>query len=153
MIIIFETPLVVMVLDFEGNLVTVVQVIALILLVIGVYPYRIRTENRNLIMHGFLSILALALNLATVFSVMIPTFSNRLALVSKLSIMQSAVVWFHVATGIAAIVLGFVIIILWATHPLGELGCSKTWRLMIPTFLVWSIALVMGLTIQIYNIV
>ncbi len=142
-----------MVLDLQGNLVSVVQVLALILLVIGVYPYRIRTKNRNLIMHGFLSILAIALNLATVFAVMLPALSNRLTLVSSLSILQSAVVWLHVALGITAITLGFVIIISWITHPLGELGCSKTWRLMIPTFSIWLITLIIGLAIQIFNII
>jgi hypothetical protein len=142
-----------MVLDFQGNIVSVVQVLALILLIIGVYPYRIRTDNRNLIMHGFLSILAIALNLATVFTVMIPVLSNRLALVSSMSIVQSAVVCHHIALGITAITLGFVIIISWITHPLAELGCSKTWRLMIPTFLIWLSTLIIGLAIQIFNII
>jgi hypothetical protein len=142
-----------MVLDLQGNIVSVVQVVALILLVIGVYPYRIRTKNRNLIMHGFLSILAIALNLATVFTVMIPVLSNRLALVSSLSILQSSVVWLHVAFGITAVTLGFVIIISWVIHPLAELGCSKTWRLMIPTFVIWTIALIIGLAIQTFNII
>jgi hypothetical protein len=142
-----------MVLDFQGNIVSVVQVTALILLVIGVYPYRIRTKNRNLIMHGFLSILALALNLVTVFTVMLPVLSNHFALVNGLSIVRSAVVLLHIAFGITAITLGFVIIISWITHPLGELGCSKTWRLMIPTFLIWLITLIIGLTIQIFNFI
>lgn len=142
-----------MILSSQGNIISVIQVIALILLVIGVYPYRIRTKNRNLIMHGFLSILALVLNLATVFTVMLPILSNHLALVSRMSIVQSAVVWLHVALGITAITLGFVIIISWVTHPLGELGCSKTWRLMIPTFLIWAIALIIGLAIQIFRII
>jgi len=142
-----------MVFGFQGNIVSVIQVIALILLIIGVYPYRIRTKNRNLIMHGFLSILALALNLATVISVMIPTFSTSIALISGLPILQSTIVWLHVASGIAAIVLGFVIIVSWIRQPLGELGCSKVWRLMMPTFLIWALALVLGLIIHIYNIV
>jgi len=142
-----------MVLDLQGNIVSVVQVVALILLVIGVYPYRIRTKNRNLIIHGFLSILAIALNLATIFTVMIPVLSNRLALVSSLSILQSSVVWLHVAFGITAVTLGFVIIISWVTHPLAELGCSKTWRLMIPTFVIWTIALIIGLALQTFNII
>ena len=141
-----------MVLDFAGNVVSIIEIVALILLTVGVYPYRIRTKNRNLIMHGFLSILALALNLSTVFLVMIPTFSSSLAIMGELSI-QSVIVWLHAASGIAAIVLGFVIIISWVTHPLGELGCSRTWRLMLPTFVVWAFALAMGLIIQIYNIV
>jgi hypothetical protein len=142
-----------MALDFQGNIVSVIQVTALILLVIGVYPYRIRTKNRNLIMHGFLAILALALNLGTVISVMIPVFSTRITFISGLSILQSTIVWLHIASGAAAIVLGFTIIVSWVTHPLGELGCSKTWKLMIPTFLVWASALILGLVIHVYNIV
>lgn len=142
-----------MALDFQGNIVSLIQVIALILLIIGVYPYRIRTKNRNLIMHGFLSILALALNLGTVISVMIPVFSTRITFISGLSILQSTIVWLHIASGAAAIVLGFTIIVSWVTHPLGELGCSKTWKLMIPTFLVWASALILGLVIHVYNIV
>jgi hypothetical protein len=146
------TRIVIMALDFTGNVVSAIQIAALILLVIGVYPYRIRTKNRNLIMHGFLSILALALNLATVFSVMIPVLTNNLALISNLSILQSAIVYLHFTLGTAAIILGFVIIVSWVTHPLGELGCSKTWRLMIPTFLIWAAALILGVIIHIYNI-
>jgi hypothetical protein len=142
-----------MALDLLGNIVSVIQVIALLLLIIGVYPYRIRTKNRNLIMHGFLSILALALNLATTISVMIPVFSTSITLISRLSILQSTIVWLHIASGITAILLGFVIIASWITHPLGELGCSKRWKLMMPTFLIWTLALVLGIAIHIYNIV
>ena len=142
-----------MALDLQGNIVSVIQIIALLLLIIGVYPYRIRTKNRNLIMHGFLSILALALNLATTITVMIPVFDTSIALINRLSILESIIVWVHVASGIAAILLGFVIIASWITHPLGELGCSKTWKLMIPTFLIWAIALILGLTIHIYSII
>ena len=142
-----------MALDLQGNIVSVIQIIALLLLIIGVYHYRIRTKNRNLIMHGFLSILALALNLATTITVMIPVFDTSIALINRLSILESIIVWVHVASGIAAILLGFVIIASWITHPLGELGCSKTWKLMIPTFLIWAIALILGLTIHIYSII
>ena len=142
-----------MALDFQGNIVSVIQIIALLLLIIGVYPYRIRTKNRNLILHGFLSILSLGLNLGTVIFVMIPTFDTSIGLVVGLSILPSIVVWLHVASGIAAILLGFVIITSWVTHPLGELGCSKTWKLMIPTFVIWTLSLVLGLVIHIYNIV
>jgi hypothetical protein len=142
-----------MALDFQGNVVSIIQVIAVILLVIGVYPYRIRTKNRNLIMHGFFSIAAIGLNLATVLSIMIPVFSGNLFLISNLSFAQSVVVWLHAVLGIVAIVLGLVIIFSWVTHPLGELGCSKTWRLMMPTFVIWAFVLVLGLVIQIYNII
>jgi hypothetical protein len=141
-----------MALDFQGNVVSVIQVIALLLLVIGVYPYRIRTKNRNLIMHGFFSIIAIGLNLATVLFTMIPSFSGNLVSISDLSLVQSVVVWLHAVLGIPAIVLGLIIIFLWVTHPLGELGCSKMWRLMIPTFVIWTFVLVLGLAIHIYQL-
>ena len=141
-----------MVLDFQGNVVSVIQVIALILLIIGIYPYRIRAKNRNLIIHGFLSIFALGLNLATIISVMIPILSSRISYISGLPILQSTIVWLHVASGTVAVLLGFAIIVPWLLHPLGELGCSKAWRLMKPTFLIWALALVLGLTIHIFNI-
>ena len=137
-------------LDFQGTLVSVVQITALILLTIGVYPYRIRTKNRNLIMHGFLGIVALALNLGTVIWVMFPSFGSG---ISTWSLTQLTVVLLHAVLGTISIVLGFVIIASWVIHPLGEMGCNKTWRLMIPTFAVWALALMIGLAIYFFNIV
>ncbi len=142
-----------MTLDFQGNIVSIIQVIALIFLIIGVYPYRIRTKNRNLIMHGFLSITAIGLNLATVLSIMIFSFSDNFVSIGSLPLAQSAVVWSHAVLGVVAIVLGLIIILSWVTHPLGELGCSKMWRLMMPTFIIWAFALILGLVIHIYNII
>jgi hypothetical protein len=142
-----------MALDFQGNIVSVIQVIALVMLVIGVYPYRIRTENRNLIMHGFFSIAAVGLNLATILSIMIPVFIGDFMFLSNLSVVQLTVVWLHAVLGIVALALGFIIIFSWVTHPLGELGCSKMWRLMIPTFIIWIFVLVLGLAIHFYNII
>ncbi len=142
-----------MALDFQGNVVSIIQVIALILLVLGVYPNRIRTKNRNLILHGFFSVAAIILNLSTVILVMIPVFVSDLGSVSNFSLVQSLIVWLHVILGIVAIVLGLMIIFSWVTHPLAELGCAKMWRLMIPTFVIWAFVLVLGLAIHIFNII
>jgi len=142
-----------MVLITVANAVSIVQIIALILLTVGVYPYNIRTKNRNLIIHGFLSLLALSVNLVTVILVMIPVFTTSLGLISKLSMAQSAVVLVHVVSGAFAIVFGFVIVFSWITQPLGELGCTKMWRLMLPVFLTWAFSVATGLTIHIFNIV
>ena len=139
--------------DLQGNIVSVIQVIALFMLVIGVYPYRIRTKNRNLIMHGFFSIAAVGLNLATILYIMIPVFIGDFMFISNLSLVQLSVVWLHTVLGIVALALGFIIIFSWVTHPLGELGCSKMWRLMIPTFIIWIFVLVLGLAIHFYNII
>jgi hypothetical protein len=142
-----------MALDFQGNVVSVIQVIAIVMLVIGVYPYRIRTKNRNLVMHGFFSIAAVGLSLATIISIMIPVFIGNFMFISNLSLVQLSFIWLHAFLGILALVLGFIIIFSWVTHPLGELGCSKMWRLMIPTFIIWIFVLVLGLAIHFYNII
>ncbi len=142
-----------MALDLQGTLISIIQIIALIFLVIGVYPNKVRTKNRNLIMHGFFSVLAIILNLATVLSVMIPVFVGSLVSIGNLLLVQSVIVWLHAISGALAIVLGLVIIFSWVTHPLGELGCSQMWRLMFPTFVAWVFVLVLGLTIQIFNII
>jgi hypothetical protein len=139
--------------NVPGDVVSIIQIIALILLLIGVYPYRIRVKNRNLILHGFLSIVAIILNLVTVFSVMIPTFSSNLGLISNFSLVQSIIVWLHAGLGIAAIMLPLVLIFSWITHPLGELACSRMWRLMMPTFIIWAFELALGLAIAIFNII
>jgi hypothetical protein len=141
-----------MALDFQGNVVTVIQIVALLLLTIGVYPYRIRTKNRNLIIHGFLGITALALNLATVFYAMIPTFSASLLTFNQLSLSSMAAVLIHTGLGLAAILLGLVIIVSWITHPLGELSCSRTWKLMIPTFAIWATTLILGIIIYFFDL-
>ena len=140
-----------MALDFQGNIVSVIQVIALVMLVIGVYPYRIRTKNRNLIMHGFFSIAAIGLNLATILSIMIPVFIGNFMFINNLSLIQLSVVWLHAVLGIVALVLGFIIIFSWVTHPLGELGCSKVETN--DTHFIWIFVLVLGLAIHFYNII
>ncbi len=142
-----------MALDLQGTLISIIQIMALIFLVIGVYPNKVRTKNRNLIMHGFFSVLAIILNLATVLSVMIPVFVGSLVSISNLLLVQSVIVWLHAIFGAVAIVLGLVIIFSWVTHPLGELGCSQMWQLMLPTFVVWAFVLVLGLAIHIFNII
>jgi hypothetical protein len=138
--------------DFQGNLISVIQVLALILLIIGVYPTRIRKKKQKPHNAWLFKHLALALNLVTVVSVMIPVFSSSIT-IGGLSILQSTIIWLHAVSGITALVLGFVIIVSWILHPLGELGCSKAWKLMLPTFLILALALILGLTMHIYNIV
>jgi hypothetical protein len=136
--------------DLQDTSVIVIQIIALILPTLGVYPYRIRTKNRNLIMHGFLGILALILNFVTIFWVMLPTFSATIAFIGEIPILQAVIILLHAGLGVTSIILGLIIIVSWITHPLGELSCSKTWRLMIPIYLIWIVTLILGFIIVFY---
>ena len=84
---------------------------------------------------------------------MIPVFIGESIFISQLSLVQLSVVWLHAVLGIAENVLGLIIIFSWITHPLGELGCSKMWGLMIPTFIILTVTLVRGLAIHVYSII
>lgn len=136
-----------MALDFQDTLVIIIQIIAIVLPTLGVYPYRIRTKNRNLIMHGFLGILAIVLNLATIFWVMLPSFSATISSLGQMALLTTVIILLHAGLGSAVIILGLIIIVSWVTHPLGELSCSKTWRLMIPLYIILAVTLVLGVVI------
>jgi hypothetical protein len=133
--------------DFQDTLVIIIQIIAIVLPTLGVYPYRIRTKNRNLIMHGFLGILTIVLNLVTIFWVMLPAFSATISSLGEIALLSAVTILLHASLGTAVIILGIVIIASWVTHPLSELSCSKTWRLMIPIYIILVATLVLGIII------
>jgi hypothetical protein len=133
--------------DFQDTLVIILQIIAIVLPTLGVYPYRIRTKNRNLIMHGFLGILAIVLNVFTIFWFMLPAFSATISNFGQIALLTAATIMLHAVLGSTAIVLGVIIIASWVTHPLSELSCSKTWRLMIPIYIILVLTLILGIAI------
>jgi hypothetical protein len=49
--------------------------------------------------------------------------------------------------------MGTTIIVAWVIHPLGELGCTKMWKWMIPTFATWFASLILGVVIHVFEII
>jgi hypothetical protein len=62
-------------------------------------------------MHGFFSIAAVSLNLAIQLLIMIPVFIGEFIFISNLSLVQLSAIWLHAVLGIAANVLGLIIIL------------------------------------------
>jgi hypothetical protein len=136
-----------------GNIVVVIQIIGFLSLLVGVYPSARRGENKNLMLHGYLTIFAMALNLLTIFGIMLPSFFETLNNVPPWTVAQSVVVWVHVVSGILSVALGFILIIAWVAKPLAQLECTKWWRLMKPTLVIWAFALILGAAIHIFEII
>jgi hypothetical protein len=136
-----------MALESQDTLVIIIQIVAIVLPTLGVYPYRIRTKNRNLIMHGFLGILAIVLNLATIFWVMLPAFNATISSLGEIALLSAVTILLHATLGTVAIILAIVIIASWVTHPLSELSCSKTWRFMIPIYIILVLTLILGIVV------
>ncbi len=139
-------------LDIVGNIVTVIQIVAFLLLLVGVYPSKQREENRNLVKHGFFSTTALIANLATVSVVMIPVFLGILGGTSPSNLAQFPFTWLHTVVGILTLGSSFIMIAFWVSGPLDELGCAKRWRLMKPTLIAWAISLTLGVVMHIFGV-
>lgn len=129
-----------------------VQIVGFLLLLVGVYPSKRREESANLVKHGLLSTVAVAVNLVTVFAAMVPVFSKIVFNSSGGGFALFPVVWLHAAVGAVTIGSSIIVLVSWIIQPLSELGCAKRWRLMKPTLIVWALAIALGAFINIYGI-
>jgi hypothetical protein len=139
-------------LDPLGLAIISIQVTGFLLLLVGVYPSKQREESANLVKHGLLSTLAVAVNLVTVFAVMLPFFSKIVVNTSGIALAQFPIMWLHAAIGAVTIGCSVIMISSWIIQPLGELGCAKRWRLMKPTLVVWALAIAFGAFIHIHGL-
>ena len=139
-------------LDLLGGAVIVAVVAGFILLLIGVYPSKLRENTLNLVKHGIFSTVATAVALVVVFAMMVPVFLKIVGATSLASFTQFPVMWLHALLGTLTIVSAVVIIAIWVKAPISELGCAKTWRLMKPTLTFWVATVVLGVFIYIYGL-
>ena len=140
-------------LDLTGIIVLIVQIVAFLMLLVGVYPSKQREESVNLVKHGILSTLALSVNFITIFVSMLPVFFNLVANTTEMSVLQLSVVGLHAATGLVTIVCSLIMVGFWVIQPLTELNCAKRFRLMKPTLEIWAISMTIGAFIQIFELV
>ena len=141
-----------MMLDFQGGVVTLVMLIGFLLLLVGVYPSKLRENSLNLVRHGLFATIATVISLVSVFAAMIPVFWAIVDATSLASFSQFPVMWLHAVLGLLSIGLAIVTIALWIKVPLSELGCARTWRLMKPTLAIWVVTFALGIFIYIYGL-
>ena len=136
-------------LDPVGNISLVLQVVILFLLVLGL-PFAKRFgSKKNLLIHGYLTVIALILHTLLIFIVMIPSFSNGLGELGKLSSLNAFTVWSHVILGTIAEIVGFIVIVFWVAKSPSKMACARMKTLMLPLFIIWTISLVNGTLIHI----
>jgi len=140
-------------LDPVGSTVLSLQIVILFLLILGLPFVKSKNEKKNIAKHGYLTVLALVLHTITVLIVMVPSFSTNFDSVGELSILQSTTVWLHAVTGIAAEILGIVLVASWAFKPLQQMTCAKRKWLMAPTFIIWTTSLITGAVIHVAGII
>jgi hypothetical protein len=139
-------------LDPIGNITLSLQVVIMFLLILGLPFARGSSGKKNLMRHGYLTVLALILHTLLIFTVMIAKFAEGLSGVDSLSMLSAIDVWSHVVLGTAAEILGIMIVAFWLSKPLTMMRCTRMRRWMLPAFMVWMISLITGALIQILGL-
>ena len=136
-------------LDPVGNVSLVLQIVILFLLVMGLPLARGFGVKKNLMIHGYLTVIALILHTLLIFIVMIPTFGNGIGELGGLSFAYSLTVWSHVILGTAAEILAIIVVAFWVSKPLTNMACVRVKKLMLPLFVIWTLAIVNGALVHI----
>ena len=129
----------------------VANVIALFLLIVGVVGRK--GSKKDQMRHGYLSILAFAMKMVTVFIVMLPNlFTEMMPEISELSTLQLSFLVVKVALGIAGTAMSVICIVPWFFKPLDQMACLRVKRWMTPTFIIWGLTVLDGAIIDITGI-
>jgi hypothetical protein len=135
-------------LDLAGNIVLTFSVTCLFLLVMGLPLVRGLRNKKNLMRHGYLTIIALIIQTIMVVWVMVPSFIANISPILTLNPLYSLDTWLHVALGVFAEISGFSYVVLWLAFTTSKMQCVRAKKCMMPTFIVWVIAIVTGALIH-----
>jgi hypothetical protein len=135
-----------------GDISLVLQFVILFLLVLGLPLAKGLGGKKNLMRHGYLTVIALIMHTSLTLIVMIPTFSNGLVEIGELSYLNALNIWSHAILGTAAVILGFIVVGFWVSKPLSNMACARVKRIMLPLFIIWTISFINGALIHILGI-
>jgi uncharacterized membrane protein YozB (DUF420 family) len=138
-----------MALDPVGNISLILQIVILFLLVLGLPFFRGEQNQKNLMAHGHVTVVALILHTILIFIVMIPSFTSGFNGLGSLSLFDALTVWPHIVLGTSAEVLGLIIIGDWFKNGAKKMTCWKRHRWMRPTFVIWVISIINGTLIHV----
>ncbi len=135
-------------LDLMGNISLALSIIVLFMLVLGLPLVRGINTKKNLMRHGYLTIVAMLLETILVFVVMVPSALRGSSAILSLSPAYAINTWLHFGLGIVAEVSGFWFIGLWVVFSRSNMGCVTAKRYMIPALIIWIIAIITGALIH-----
>jgi hypothetical protein len=142
-------PLVAVELDPIGNISLVLQIVILFLLILGLPFAKGMKTKKNLVIHGYLTIVALVLHTILIFIVMVPSFMGGFGEIGELSTILAFTVWSHVVLGTLAEVLGVIVVGVWLSKSVSKMNCGKMKRWMLPIFIIWAVSIVNGALVHI----
>ena len=130
--------------DPIGSITLTLSVVAVFLLVLGLPFVKGINTKKNLMRHGILTIVALAVQAILIFVVMLPSLINHFETAIRLQVAFSVNTWLHIISGLIAFFSGFAYVALWLVFYSSRLMCVKAKKYMLPTLTVWILALIGG---------
>jgi uncharacterized membrane protein YozB (DUF420 family) len=137
--------------DIVSDLTLTFSVSSMFLLVLGLPLVRGMSNKRNLKRHGILTVIALTLQGFLIFVIMVPAFINHFSNVIALPPLFSFDTWLHVALGLGAFGSGIAYVGLWLIFYSSGMRCGRAKKYMIPTLIVWMVAIVTGASIYLLS--
>ena len=119
------------------------QLITFILIIISVV-FKMKKKFKT---HGQLMGVAIVMHIISFVAIMGPVFfTDFKGLVSLVSYPEVQTMWIHLIPGLISIILGTLIVLLWALNPNNLAACRKRKRIMDITITLWLTSLIFGLT-------
>ena len=126
--------------------------VILFLLILGLPLARGPSGKKNWVRHGYSTVAALILHTILIFLVMIPSFLGGFSEFGELSLLASVDVWSHAILGTLAEILAIIIVISWLWKGPSNMTCTMWKKWMLPTFIIWVIAIVNGTLVHILGL-
>jgi uncharacterized membrane protein YozB (DUF420 family) len=127
-------------LNVDVNL--ILQIIVFVIIVISLF-YKNKMKFK---IHGVLMGIAVILHVLTFLTVMGPIFFEYFSeLVEYTSYPEIQTTWIHAVPGAIAMIMGIMLVGLWALHPSDIATCNRRKRLMDVTVLLWLVSLIFGI--------
>jgi len=136
-----------------GDISLIIQVVIFFLLILGLPFAKGLKSKKNFAVHGYLTTLAIALHTVLISAFMVTNFVGELSKIGELSVLDALNVWLHVVFGMVAEVLGVLLVVSWLRNRRSLTGCARWKRWMMPTFVIWAVALVGGAVVHLLEIV
>jgi uncharacterized membrane protein YozB (DUF420 family) len=127
-------------LNVDVNL--ILQIIMFVIIVISLF-YKNKMKFK---IHGVLMGIAVILHVLTFLTVMGPRFFGYFReFVEYVSYPEIQTTWIHAIPGAIAMIMGIMLVGLWALNPSNIAACSRRKRLMDVTVLLWLVSLIFGI--------
>ena len=128
--------------DLQVDINLILQIVMFLIIVISLFY-----KNKNKFkIHGVLMGIAVILHVITFLTVMGPIFFGYFGEFTKyISYPEIQTTWIHAIPGAIAMILGIILVGLWALNPSNIAACSRRKRLMDVTVLLWLVSLIFGI--------